>query len=98
MIVVAGLVALKPGHQDAASPLIQAVVEPTRKEPGCISYDMYATPPHHCFVFEQWESDEALQAHLATPHVVSFLQAMVEHLEGPPALNRYVVSQKEPLF
>jgi quinol monooxygenase YgiN len=97
MIVVAGLARLKPESREAAKPLIEGVVAATRPEPGCISYTMHPTP-EGVFVFEEWESDAHLQAHLAAPHTRTFLERIGPCLVEPPPLVRYEVAERAPLF
>ncbi|ASY57536.1 MULTISPECIES: putative quinol monooxygenase [Sinorhizobium] len=61
-----------------AAPLIEA----TRKEEGCISYDLYLKPaePNALVFVETWKSRAALDAHFAEPHLKSFQAAMADLL------------------
>ena len=49
------------------------LIEPTRKESGCISYELYqdSTNPGRLTFIEEWESQEHLDVHLKTPHLVA---------------------------
>ena len=49
------------------------LIEPTRKEDGCISYELYQdTTNNGKFIFvENWQSKEHLDVHLKTPHLVA---------------------------
>jgi quinol monooxygenase YgiN len=49
------------------------LIEPTRKESGCLSYELYedTTNPGRFTFIEEWESQEHLDVHLKTPHLVS---------------------------
>jgi quinol monooxygenase YgiN len=49
------------------------LIEPTRKESGCISYELYedTTNPGKFTFIEEWESQEHLDIHLKTPHLVA---------------------------
>jgi quinol monooxygenase YgiN len=49
------------------------LIEPTRKEDGCISYELYQdTNNPGIFTFiENWQSKEQLEIHLNTPHLVA---------------------------
>jgi len=54
------------------------LIEPTRKEDGCISYELYQdkdNPGKFVFI-EEWQSKEHLDIHLKTPHLVSGGEAM----------------------
>ncbi len=49
------------------------LIEPTRKENGCISYELYqdtVNPGKFVFI-ENWQSQEHLDIHLKTPHLVA---------------------------
>jgi quinol monooxygenase YgiN len=49
------------------------LIEPTRKEAGCISYDLYQdiTNSGKFTFLENWQSKEHLDVHLKTPHLVA---------------------------
>jgi quinol monooxygenase YgiN len=63
-----------------------ALIEPTRGEGGCINYDFHCScDDGTLFMFyENWECKEALDKHLATPHLQAFL-ARVPDLVAEPA-------------
>jgi len=88
--VVARLVAL-PDKVEELKALLLGLIEPTRQEAGAIKYELLqnqSDPTDLTFV-EEWVSAEALDNHLASPH----LQAAVAKLEGlvaaPPDIRRY---------
>lgn len=43
-------------------------------------------------VFEEWESDDALKAHFATPHMAEFLQKLPQIVAGPADVKRYEIA------
>jgi quinol monooxygenase YgiN len=49
------------------------LIEPTRKEVGCISYELYqdTTNPGKFTFIESWRSKEHLDIHMKTPHLVA---------------------------
>ncbi len=72
--VVASMVA-KKGCENEARALLTGLLEPSRKDAGCISYNLLEEndkPGHFLFV-ECWESAEMLDKHAAAPHFVHFL-------------------------
>ncbi len=93
MIVIAGKILIKPERRAEAERAALAMVEATRREPGCISYAFYAdlVEPGTFFVFEEWESDEALLAHFQTEHMARFQQQAPALLAGGLAVKRYAV-------
>lgn len=48
------------------------VIEATRREAGCLSYDLTntVTAPNEFIFVERWASREALAAHFETPHLL----------------------------
>jgi quinol monooxygenase YgiN len=49
------------------------LIEPTRKEEGCISYELYQdiNNPGKFTFLENWKSKDHLDVHLKTPHLVA---------------------------
>jgi len=49
----------------------------TRKEPGCLSYDLHASvsDPETLVFVERWRDREDLDAHFQTPHIADFKNA-----------------------
>ncbi len=54
-----------------------ALIEPTRKEEGCISYELYqdTTNPGRFTFIETWESKQHLDIHLQSSHLVAAADA-----------------------
>ena len=70
--VVARITA-RPGRKDEVRELLRALVGPTRREPGCVSYELLHNqedPSDFTFI-EEWTSAAALDAHLNSPHIQS---------------------------
>lgn len=66
--------------------VLETLLEPTRTEQGCLSYDFYldADNPERFTFIEEWSSREALQAHLATPHIADALSRLDGKLADEP--------------
>jgi quinol monooxygenase YgiN len=82
--VVARIVAL-PDKIELLKAVLLQLIEPTRKENGCIQYELMqnqADPTDFTFV-EKWTSKEALEAHLASEHI----QNAIAKIEGLVAAN-----------
>ena len=64
------------GHIDTIREALLALVAPTRREAGCLRYDLHQdrADPSHFFFHEIWASDEALNTHLASPHIQAYRQ------------------------
>lgn len=74
MIVITGHMKIAPEKMAAARPLMRAMADATRKEPGCLLYrfaeDVFE--PGVITLTERWESPEALAAHVKTPHMAEW--------------------------
>lgn len=74
-IVVVGSFTAEPGREAEALEAFKALVEPTHGEDGCILYALHQgqDDPRRLAFVERWSSKEALEAHLASPHVQEVL-------------------------
>jgi quinol monooxygenase YgiN len=79
-IILTAMLKAKPGEEDAVKDILVALVEPTRKEPGCLAYNLHQSKSDKTqFMFyEQWASKEALDAHGKMP----YMQALGGKLKG----------------
>lgn len=72
MIGVIAKASITPGSSQAFEKVAHQLVEETRKEAGCISYNFASlveegSEDEYAF-FERWESRQVLEEHLATAH------------------------------
>ena len=67
------------------------LVEPTRREAGCRSYDLWqdAADPTRFVMVEEWESEAALQQHLTLPTLQRAVAALRPMGAGPIEVFRY---------
>ncbi|MEO0681097.1 MAG: putative quinol monooxygenase [Pseudomonadota bacterium] len=74
MIIVAGWMEVEADGADAAEALARTMMAETRKEDGCVIYDITRSLEHpgRFHVYEEWQSLPALEAHFATPHMATF--------------------------
>ena len=79
VIVLAQLKA-KPGEEKAVREALVAMVKPTRKEKGCICYNLHQSQsdPTQFMFYEQWKDKETLDAHGKTAH----MKAMQAGIKG----------------
>lgn len=88
--VVARVVAL-PDKVEQIKALALGLIEPTRREPGCIKYELLqnqSDPTDFTFV-EEWESDGALDAHLKTSHFLDAAGKLDGLVAAEPDIRRY---------
>jgi quinol monooxygenase YgiN len=74
-IVVVGSFTARPGQEQAAEEAFRGLLEPTHGEDGCILYALHRgiEDPRRLTFVERWASPEALEAHLASPHIKDVL-------------------------
>jgi quinol monooxygenase YgiN len=66
-----------------------ALIAPSRKEEGCISYDLYQSTddPTVFIFFENWLSREHVEKHLEMPHCLKFDQRTQGMLARPEEIT-----------
>jgi quinol monooxygenase YgiN len=77
MIIVIAREHAKAGQRDRVAEAARSCIEKTRREDGCISYELFASTEDEtslAFV-ESWRDKEALRAHLASEHLKIFREA-----------------------
>ena len=79
----------KPGQADVLAGALLELAGPSREESGCILYDVCRSKadPDRLLVLEEWGSQPALDAHMATAHFKAFLERVGPALDGEPVLE-----------
>jgi quinol monooxygenase YgiN len=93
MIVVAGSVTIRHERREEAVRAALTMAKATQAEPGCLAYRFSAdlADPDRILVFEEWESEEALERHFQTEHMRVFRARVAELVAAPPSIKRYVI-------
>lgn len=88
--VIARVVA-QPGQEDRLKTLLTELVEPTRQEAGCLSYQLWQSPvaPTEFVFIEEWSSMTAVEAHLDSPHVQEALLEGAALFASSPEIRYY---------
>ncbi len=99
MLVIAGSIVIDPAKREAAIAAALEMMKVTRQEAGCISYTFSAdlTDPGGFRIFEEWESQAALDAHFKVPHMAKFQAAMGGFGVKDLQVKRYEISSVGPL-
>jgi quinol monooxygenase YgiN len=94
MIVVVARVATDAARRDELVRVGNELARASRAEEGCVRYALFqATEDENAFVFvEEWESQEALDTHFGTPHLVQFMQAVPNLLVATPEVKFHTVA------
>jgi quinol monooxygenase YgiN len=90
--VIARVKAL-PGKVNELLSVLSSLVEPTRKEPGCLSYELLQNneDPTDFTLIEEWQSNTALESHFATKHFKDALIKFSNLIAAEPDVRRYHV-------
>ena len=81
----------KPGMEEELGKRLLALVEPSRAEEGCISYDMHQSKddPAVWMAYENWRSEEDLARHFEMPYLKAFGQSKDEVLAQPLEVHKF---------
>ena len=90
---VVARVAAKADSVEQVQAILMGVVEPTRRVPGCLSYQLLQNQADQTdFTFiEEWASAATEQSHFATPHISNALRQLPGLLAAEPDVRRYTV-------
>ncbi|MDR7171578.1 quinol monooxygenase YgiN [Nocardia kruczakiae] len=82
----------RAGQEDRLRTALEAMIEPSLAEPGCLDYRPYADPndPARMVVVERWHGPDALETHFATPHFRHIAEVLDRILAEPMTLYRLV--------
>ena len=78
---------------DMVRSILLELIEPTRKEEGCIVYELLqnkADPTDFTFV-EEWLSESSLKSHAASEHLRDVTEKLRAVVAEAPDIRRYLV-------
>jgi quinol monooxygenase YgiN len=86
MIVVTGRVQIPSQHRERFQEIATAMCRASRGDDGCLGYRFYedAEQPGRFVFIEEWQDDDALQAHFREPHTAEFMAELPGLLGEPP--------------
>lgn len=89
ILTIVAIIEAQEGKAEFVKAEMLKLLEPTRKEAGCIQYDLHQDNDNPCvFVFhEQWESEALLQDHLDSAHIAEYVK-VVDGSVASLVLNR----------
>ncbi len=84
-VTVLATIKAKPGLEQQVREAVMALVEPTRKEPGCINYDLHQSLDDEAtlMLYENWTSKKDLDEHLNMPYMKDFFARSGDVLAQP---------------
>ena len=91
MIHVLARITFKSDAAVSARTILMRLVEQSRPEPGCVSYELYQqrAAPHVFQTVEQWRDQDSADAHMKTPHLVAAIAAATPIFAAPPEILSY---------
>ncbi len=86
---VVAVITAKPGSEAIVEKALRALVGASRGDHGCISYELFASDstPGTFVTIEKWQSQEDVDAHMASPHIAEVITTAGDHFEGFPAIH-----------
>lgn len=92
-VTVTAIIKVKPGLEEQAKQVLLQALAPTRKEPGCLNYDLHqsAADPTEFLFHENWASEDALKAHSVSEseHRLALRQQLAGLVDGPPRITSW---------
>ncbi|MGN6553450.1 MAG: putative quinol monooxygenase [Verrucomicrobiota bacterium] len=79
----------RPGKERELCAALIELVEPTRKEAGCLNYDLHQSTdnPAQFLFHENWTSKAHLDAHLQSSHIQALLPRVGELCTEAPKIT-----------
>jgi quinol monooxygenase YgiN len=92
LLTVVAHMKAKPGKEEDLQRAALGLIEPTRKEDGCVQYDLHVHTgePGRFVFYENWASRQHLERHAASAHLKAFATAAADWLAEPPSVETYV--------
>jgi autoinducer 2-degrading protein len=88
MVVLAVTWVAKAGREAEVAALFSKLTEESRKEPGCVMYQVHRhrTEPRRFFIYEHYKDEAALEAHRSAAHFQQYakkeLPKIADRIEG----------------
>jgi len=80
----------RAGNEGAVEEALREVMEPSREEPGCLSFHLFRSmrEPRLFYIHSKWADEAAFQKHAELPHTKRFLELVDPLLEQPREVAR----------
>jgi quinol monooxygenase YgiN len=91
LLTVVAEIKAKPGKEAELRTTLLELIEPTRREDGCVQYDLHvhSSDPGRFVFYENWTSQESLARHAASAHIKLLGEKLVDLAAGPVRLETY---------
>ncbi|HEX7095846.1 MAG TPA: putative quinol monooxygenase [Acidimicrobiales bacterium] len=100
MIIIAGTLTFDPEKAEVLAEGFDKVQKATLAEPGCLAYDYWLsrTTPGVVLMFEKWESEEDLAAHMKGENMAAVGALMGQIGITSADVKKYSGATEGPLF
>ena len=90
-VVIAATIKALEGKGDALEQELRKLAPKVRKDEGALMYVIHRSieDPLKFFVYEKYESPDAIKYHVATPHFKEFSSALKPLIDGRIDVQRY---------
>jgi quinol monooxygenase YgiN len=90
LLTVIASMRAKAGREQELREMLEALVEPTLVEQGCVNYCLHqgADDPAVFYFYENWTSPAELGAHMNTPHLTDFAGKVGDIADGPVIIQQ----------
>jgi quinol monooxygenase YgiN len=91
MVTVFARYSVRPGSGDDVAATLARHVAATRDEAGCLQFIAFRSQsdPDQFLLYEQYEDEEAFQAHRETPHFRQYVEQAIVPLLDERSFDRY---------
>jgi len=91
MITIVAKSIIKQGKKEDFKVLAEKLIRESRKEKGCISYNLYEdiNDSNTLAFIEEWTNEEAIKIHNKSKHFTSIVPKLSELRESKPGKNLY---------
>ena len=88
-LTVVATMKARAGKEEELGKELAALVGPTRREEGCLQYDLHRSQedPALYLFYENWTDRRKLDAHLNSPHLLAFREKAEQLLAAPVDLK-----------
>ena len=100
MLILIAKFRSKPEHRQQIMDMSHEMLEPSRSEEGCMSYEFLqdAFDPDSFTYLERWRNKEDLDLHFEMSYFKDFAEKLPDLIEGSTSLITYEVSHENKTF
>jgi quinol monooxygenase YgiN len=95
MLIAAVIIKTRPNHREEFAQAALRLSEQARTEPGCKIYRFSTdlADPNTFYVYEEWESDEAMQLHFKTPGFLAIQEKLPAMVAEPISIRTFQATE-----